>query len=175
VPASPKYYVDLDLVPRPQPFDPGRLSAIVKFVPATGGSVSILLQSSGTGAYVKPGFPLQPSFNTNLSFFQPPQPGTLIVSLTNSDPTSGSVAVYSEAIPVVDCPQPGQPGILVPGSAVELGIYLHVPDPDNAPLVYQRADPNTPWSTGATVSVFKDASGYFYPYTGKRIYLPGHP
>jgi hypothetical protein len=61
-------------------------------------------------------------------------------------------------------------------SGVELGLYIVVDDPDNAPLVYHRLTPYEGWnSRGVIMSVWLDDFGYYYPYRGQKHYLPGRP
>jgi hypothetical protein len=170
------FHVDGDTIPRPKPFEPSRLSATVSFLPSSGGPESVLVKGIAKGSYAGPGVPLQTSLRTDLSFFTPPQTGALDVSLINSDPSSGAVAVYTDRVPVVDCPRSTRAGMAPPQTALELGIWLVVPDPENAPLEYQKVDKNTPLEgRGPIVSVFRDESGYFYTYKGRRVYLPERP
>lgn len=170
------FHVDGDTIPRPQPFDPSRLAATASFLPSSGGPESLLVQAIGKGAYDGPGAPLLTNIRTDLRFFTPPETGALLINLINSDPSSGVVAVYTDKIPVVDCPRSPRTGIAVPRTAVEVGIWLVVADPENAPLQYQRVDKNTPLEDrGVLVSVFRDESGYFYTYNGRRVYLPERP
>ncbi len=61
--------------------------------------------------------------------------------------------------------------------AAETSIYLIVPDPENAPLVYRRVTGYEGWQErGVIVTVWSDDFGYFY-YGGKgrKNYLPGRP
>jgi hypothetical protein len=59
---------------------------------------------------------------------------------------------------------------------VGLGIYIVVDDPDRAPLVYHRLTQYEPWSgPGVIMEVWHDSFGYYYPYHGQKIYLPGRP
>jgi uncharacterized protein DUF4157 len=61
-------------------------------------------------------------------------------------------------------------------SGVGLGIYIVVEDPDNAPLVYRRLTSREGWNTrGVIMEVWSDDSGYYYPYQGRKVYLPGRP
>ena len=66
---------------------------------------------------------------TMLGFFTPPQTGALDVSLINSDPSSGAVAIYTDRVPVIDCPRSARSGMAPPPTAVEVGLWLVVPDP----------------------------------------------
>ena len=61
--------------------------------------------------------------------------------------------------------------------ATETGIYLIVPDPDNAPLVYRRLTGYEGWQErGVIVTVWSDDFGYFYyGGEGRKNYLPGRP
>jgi hypothetical protein len=170
------FHVDGDTIPRPKPFEPSRLSAAVSFLPSGGGPESVLVKGIAKGSYAGPGVPLQTSLRTDLSFFTPPQTGALDVSLINSDPSSGAVAIYTDRVQVIDCPRNARSGMAPPPTAVEVGIWLVVLDPENAPLEYQRVDKNTPLAgRGSIVSVFRDESGYFYTYNGRRVYLPERP
>jgi len=56
------------------------------------------------------------------------------------------------------------------------GIYILVPDPKNAPLVYQRVTGYEGWqSAGVVMTVWKDDIGYYYHGTDGKIYLPRRP
>jgi hypothetical protein len=174
------FHVDSDIVPRPgvKAGDVvSALAATARFVPTSGAPESVLLQDKGDGIYVGPGSPLKTSMRTNLSFFTPPETGSLIVSLINSDRLSGQgLGIYTDQIPVNDCPGTAKPGIPVPSTSVQLGKWLVVPDPENAPLQYTVMDKNTPYhGPGAWVQVEKDDNGYFYRYNGRKIYLPENP
>lgn len=58
----------------------------------------------------------------------------------------------------------------------ETGIYLHVPDPKNAPLVYKRITGHEGWQQkGIIVSVWSDDRGYYYNGKNGRIRLPERP
>ena len=62
------------------------------------------------------------------------------------------------------------------GGGIGLGIYIVVDDPDRAPLVYHRLTQYEPWSgPGVIMEVWHDSFGYYYPYHGQKIYLPGRP
>jgi hypothetical protein len=63
------------------------------------------------------------------------------------------------------------------GRAVGIGIYLIVPDRDNAPLAYRRLTGYEGWQErGEIVEVWSDDFGYFYwGGEGRKIYLPGRP
>jgi hypothetical protein len=58
-----------------------------------------------------------------------------------------------------------------------LGIYLIVPDPENAPLTYRVSTGYEGWQEkgAVVVTVWSDDFGYFYYHKGKKIYLPGRP
>ena len=61
--------------------------------------------------------------------------------------------------------------------ATDTGIYLTVPDPVNAPLVYRRLTGHEGWQErGAVVTVWSDDFGYFYwGGQSRKNYLPGRP
>jgi hypothetical protein len=62
-------------------------------------------------------------------------------------------------------------------TGIGTGIYLIVPDPMNAPLVYRRLTGYEGWQErGVIVEVWSDDFGYFY-WAGenRKIYLPGRP
>ncbi len=62
-------------------------------------------------------------------------------------------------------------------TGVGIGIYLVVPDPEDAPLVYHRLTGYEGWQErGVIVEVWSDDFGYFY-WGGedRKIYLPGRP
>lgn len=57
-----------------------------------------------------------------------------------------------------------------------LGIYITVPDPKNAPLVYQRVTGYEGWQAHGTVlEVWSDDVGYYYHGKLGNVYLPGKP
>lgn len=66
---------------------------------------------------------------------------------------------------------------------LNLGIFLIVPDPENAPQVYRLYTGYEGWwlkrsrgqERGVLVDAWEDDFGYFYYYKGERHYLPGHP
>jgi len=153
------------------------VSATVKFEPSGGGQEIVLLKNQGDATYVAPGYPLQTTFNQFLNNFTLPGPGQLIVSLINSDRWAGQgLGVYSDTIQVDACPGVAKPSLPVPSTSVQLGKWLEVPDPINAPLQYTVVDKNTPVNgPGVIVQVEKDDKGYFYRYNGRRIDLPGNP
>jgi hypothetical protein len=56
------------------------------------------------------------------------------------------------------------------------GIYIHVPDPKNAPLVYRRLTGHQGWQQrGLIIEVWSDDIGYYYHGKDGKIYLPGKP
>jgi hypothetical protein len=59
--------------------------------------------------------------------------------------------------------------------AVRTGIYLIVDDPEGNPLEYHRISPTEPFSRGVIVDVWRDETGYFYRYEGRRVDLPERP
>jgi hypothetical protein len=59
--------------------------------------------------------------------------------------------------------------------AVRTGIYLIVPDPKGNPLEYHRISRSEPFGQGVIVDVWRDESGYFYLYEGRRVALPERP
>jgi hypothetical protein len=61
-------------------------------------------------------------------------------------------------------------------TGIGVGIYLIVPDPVNAPLVYRRLTQYEGWQErGVIVEVWSDDFGYFYWSDGRKTYLPGRP
>lgn len=96
----------------------------------------------------------------------------LLVKMTHYDPSSGEIAIYSDAIPIVDCPKlkPQLPG------SVPTGINVVIPDPKNTPLVHHRLTKqdglNQP---GIIVEVERDYVGYFYRIEGQKYYIPERP
>jgi hypothetical protein len=61
-------------------------------------------------------------------------------------------------------------------SGIQTGIYIVVPDPDTAPLVYWRLTGHEGWQDrGVIVDVWHDDVGYYYLNHGRKIYLPGRP
>lgn len=60
-------------------------------------------------------------------------------------------------------------------TGVRTGIYIHVPDPENKPLVYRRLTGKQGWQKrGVILDVVSDDFGYYYLYKGKH-YLPRRP
>jgi len=178
VPLRLLYHVDGTTIPRPG-VNAGDvlsgLSAVVKFLPDSGGE-SILVQGTSDGIYQQPGYPLLTSFRTDLRFFTPPETGSLLVTLANSDRSGQGLAVFSDQIPVVECPGSGKPGIPVPTASLQLGKWLVVPDPENAPMQYSVVDKYTPVpGPGVITELEKDDSGYLYRYKGRKVYLPEKP
>jgi len=177
---APFFWVDDTLRKRPQPFDPPNLSATMVFYPDAG-DPDIVTRETSTGKYVAPGAPLETGFG-DFSFFVPDSPGRLMVSLAIADPSSGEVAVYSESIPVINCPlvatepepepEPAKPA--TPPKGRQTRFNIEVQDPDSAPLVYEFVGPNTPLEgPGGFFPVWQDATGaYYYLNNGRRVYLP---
>jgi hypothetical protein len=61
-------------------------------------------------------------------------------------------------------------------TGIGTGIYLIVPDPVGAPLVYRRLTQYEGWQErGVIVEVWSDDFGYFYWSSGSKVYLPGRP
>jgi hypothetical protein len=143
------------------------VSASVKFTPTSDGRDRTVLQGQGDATYVSPGHPLQTPFSPLLNSYTPVGPGQLTVSLINSDRAGLGMGIYSDQIPVQDCP--------LPAARSTVG-YLEVPDSDNAPLQYQVVGPNTPLpGRGVLVPAEHDDKGYFYMYNGRRVDLPDDP
>jgi hypothetical protein len=175
---APYFWVDDTLRKRPQPFDPPNLSATIVFYPDAG-DPDVVIRETSTGKYVAPGAPLETGFG-DFSFYSPDSPGRLMVSLAIADPSSGEVAVYSESIPVINCPlvatepepEPAKPA--TPPKGRQTRFNIEVQDPDNAPLVYEFVGPNTPLEgPGGFFPVWQDATGaYYYLNNGRRVYLP---
>jgi len=168
------FHVDGDTLPRPQPFQDSRVALTVNFQAGSGG-LQPVINATSAGVYPgKPGHPLKTTFGTTVPFI-PPEAGTLFVSMTHADPTSGEVAVFSDAIPVVDCPQPGKKKGAT-GSATPTGIYVVIRDPKNAPLDYRRATKQDGLDRpGLFVEVERDDGGYFYRIEGQKYYTPAQP
>jgi hypothetical protein len=79
-------------------------------------------------------------------------------------------------IDVEPLPTPQAPRAFT-STATDVGL-ISVPDPENAPLVFQRVtgfeDP--PTKKGArVVTVWEDDFGFFYNRKGRKFYLPGRP
>jgi hypothetical protein len=176
---KPHFHIDAGLwAKRPQPFDPPRLSATAVFYPDVG-DPDVLMRETGTGRYKEAGAPLETSFG-DFSFYTPESPGRLMVSIALADPSSGEVAVYSESIPVIECPlvatepepEPAEPE--KPANGRQTRFNIEVQDPDNAPLVYQLVGPNTPLEgPGGFYPVWQDPTGaYYYLNNARRVDLP---
>jgi hypothetical protein len=59
---------------------------------------------------------------------------------------------------------------------VPTGINIHVPDPENEPLVYQRVTGFERLERGGVIlEVWHDSFGYYYLYRGERHDLPREP
>jgi hypothetical protein len=94
------------------------------------------------------------------------------VSLGRDLSAAGKNVFYIQTAPVSE--RRTRPAAMAIG--VQTGLFLLVPDPENAPLVYERVSPTMTWSSrGTIVEVWRDDLGYYYPYQGKKIYLPGRP
>jgi hypothetical protein len=176
IPLLALFHVDGDRRPRPQPFAPPRVSAIVKFIWPTGGEQTII-DTVGEGAYTSAGAPLDTGFGKPIGY-TPTAEGTLLVSLVTADSSSGEVASYSDMIRVVDCglPAPPHKGIPVPSTVVPSGQHIYVADPIGAPQEYRllrsRSDPG--WDEPDKVyEVYFDNRGNFYYSNGEKIYLEG--
>ena len=56
---------------------------------------------------------------------------------------------------------------------IATGIYIHVPDPENEPMVYRRLTGREGWpQSGVSLDVMHDSFGYYYVYRGRKHYLP---
>ena len=174
------FWVDGDLVPRPQPFDDPRIALDISFAPASAPPMAAarpVFSATSVGKYVGPGAPLKTSFGTEVAFV-PPEPGTLYVSEIIDDPTSGEVAQYGDAIPVVDCPVPA--GTRTPPKAqlgeLRTGTIIVVPDPVKSPLIYYRATGHEQVDPpGFYADLMRDSTGYFYYNTGFKYYIDYPP
>jgi hypothetical protein len=60
-------------------------------------------------------------------------------------------------------------------SGVGTGIYINVPDPTNAPLVYYRLTGYEGWQRGLIMEVWSDDVGYYYHGKLGNVYLPRRP
>lgn len=179
---EPQFSVDaMGWGTRPQPFDPPRLSVNIVYYPDVG-DPDVLMRETGTGEYDSPGAPLKTGFG-NLTFYTPESTGQLMVSLALADPSSGTVAVYSESIPVVNCPvvatdpepiaeEPAKPD--KPANGRPTRFNIEVQDPDGAPLVYELIGANTAIEgPGGFFPVWQDPAGeYYYLNNGHRVDLP---
>jgi hypothetical protein len=59
---------------------------------------------------------------------------------------------------------------------IPTGIYIHVSDPKNAPLVYQRLTGHLGWQKQGTImEVWEDDIGPYYQGKDSKIYLPRRP
>jgi hypothetical protein len=171
------FWVDAPDAERPEPFDPPRLSLTVYFFPDAG-DPDVVTKETSTGRYAGPGAPLDTGFG-DLTFFTPDSPGKLMVRASIEDPTSGTVAVYSESIRVITCPpiatepEPEAAKLEEPGKGRHRFNIL-VPDPDNAPQIYEFVGPNTELDgPGGIFPVWQDATGvYYYWNNERRVYLP---
>jgi len=58
----------------------------------------------------------------------------------------------------------------------DTGIYIDVPDPQNAPLVYRLVTGRLGWQKrGVIMTVWRDDIGYYYHGKDGKLYLPGKP
>jgi len=64
-----------------------------------------------------------------------------------------------------------------PGPGTDTGIYLLVPDADNAPLVYKRLTGKEGWQKppAVVVTVWSDDRGYYYNSKRGKVRLPERP
>jgi hypothetical protein len=100
--------------------------------------------------------------------FEPPEPGKLLVSLAHSDPSSGEVVVYSDEVPVVDCPE-NQPQ---EDDSHETHYVAVVPDPENNPDGYHLLTPQDGLDQpGRIIPIEQDVWGYFYRIHGRKQYI----
>ena len=66
------------------------------------------------------------------------------------------------------------PAVIARG--IRTGINIHIPDPENEPLVYQRVTGfERLEERGVILEVWHDSFGYYYLYRGVRHDLPGEP
>jgi hypothetical protein len=167
-------HVDDGETARPQPWTISRVHATVHFQPAGTKDATTVLDATSVGSYIDPGFPLGTGFPWKVPF-TPPGAGTLDVSIAHSDPDAGGLAVVSDAILVVECPDVERQGYA--DSAVRTGIWLNVPDPVNEPLAYTRLGTEERWTSDAeTVEVLHDERGYYYDgILATKVRLPGKP
>jgi hypothetical protein len=154
------FHVDSVEVARPQPFTNPNVAVTVDL------DDTRLLAAEGEAAYQGPGERLVPSFGLRPAIV-PRRAGTLYVSAAISDPDSGELAVYSDVLTVVDCPREAE------SSGFATGIWLVVPDPDNAPLDYHRLTGTHVWNEpGEIVEVWHDDEGDYYIHKGGKVRLP---
>ena len=165
--------------PRPDAFTPPFVHATVRFRPARWKAPRTVFEATSVANYAGPGQPLGTSFSSEFPF-TPPGPGTLFVSLAQSDPDTGAVADVSAEIPVEPAPEEAPTPTPAPAfddSAVPIGVWLNVPDPVNAPLEYRPLGKEEHWrSDDETVEVWHDSKGYYYiGIVGNKVRLPGKP
>jgi hypothetical protein len=141
------------------------------------GDADLVTRETSAGQYAGPGWPLKTGLS-DLTFFTPDSPGTLIVSLVIADSSSGEVAVYSDSIPVKTCPAVAMDPEVAEPETPEKGrqtrFNIEVQDPDEAPLVYQLVGSNTPLEgPGGFFAVWQDQAGnFYYLNNGRRVHLP---
>ncbi len=97
------FHVDADIVPRPQPFQPPRVSVMLEVITAQGRSKFTKQESDSTPSYQGAGSPLRTSFGED--FVIPLAPGdTLRVNLQMHDPSSSTIVNYSDNISIIKLP-----------------------------------------------------------------------
>jgi hypothetical protein len=166
------FHVDGDAIPRPPPFEKSRAALKIIFIPAMGGERPLFDGISEAAYTGVPGAPLQTSFGVRVPFV-PPEPGTLRIHMIHADRSSGEVAVYSDEIPIVDCPKVAKK---LSSNAVLTGIYVVVPDPKNAPSVNHRLTKQDGLDqSGVIVEIERDGTDYFYRIEGQKYYLSERP
>lgn len=97
------FHVDADIVPRPQPFQPPKVSVELEILSSGGSSKFSQVKSDVKPIYRGSGEPLETSFGQD--FKLPIEPGDLLrVNLQLEDRSSGITVVYSDQIKVVKLP-----------------------------------------------------------------------
>jgi hypothetical protein len=161
------FHVDVGNAPRPQPFGPSRVAMTINFLTAKGKMIPVHSGTSSTHYFNMPGMALLTSLPVSVSFV-PSEPGALLVSLVHSDPSSGELAVYSDEIPVADCPWNEPPK----DDSRPTRFVAVIPDPVNKPDDYHLLTPQDGLDQpGEITPIERDTWGYFYRIKGKKQYI----
>ncbi|MGC5221184.1 hypothetical protein ACPW96_01155 [Micromonospora sp. DT81.3] len=93
------FHVDADGVPRPTPFIPPRVSVSLAFTPEHGTApTATRTESDPRPTYEGPGIPLRTTFGETL-WMGSTKSGTLDVSASLADPSTGTAIRYDDTIP----------------------------------------------------------------------------
>jgi hypothetical protein len=183
LPLNFAFHVDTYNTPRPKPFPHSRASITLNFLTDKGKMIPVKNLTSTT-QYLTPGLGLLTAFGLSVPF-SPPEPGKLLVSLTHSDPALGELVIYSDEIPVTNCPGKEQqkddarPAVIPDpenkpqkDDARPTHYTAVIPDPENKPLDYHLLTPQDGLDQpGVITPIEEDTWGHFYRIKGKKYYI----